>query len=110
MGVKASCDIESGDDDDPTNAVVRDELGQPFTPRDERIQVLEYVARTGQATPNETRRPVVPKGWTVDLTFHYMQNEFLQESTFRKMIEQGGVLGLGTFRPIFGRFAVEFLN
>jgi hypothetical protein len=32
----------------------------------------------------------------------------LNEATLRRMIEQGGILGLGTFRPIFGRYIVSF--
>lgn len=107
-GVMAFCNVESNNEDDPMNAVINDENGVPYTPKDSRIQVVNHVARTPQATPNPTSRPMIPTGWSVDFTFHYSENEFVTESTFRKMIEQGGILGLGTFRPIFGRYSVEF--
>jgi len=105
-GVMAYVQIE-GDSDDGMMAIVRDEDGKPYTPDDERIVVHTHVARTAQATPNPTTRPSIPTGWTVNLTFEYADNKFLKEPTLRKMIEQGGILGLGTFRPIFGRYLVE---
>jgi hypothetical protein len=106
-GVMAYVGIESVEDDSMM-AVVRDEDGNPYTPDDERISILTHVARTAQATPNPTTRPTIPTGWQVDLRFTYSDNDFIKEPTLRKMIEQGGILGLGTFRPIFGRYVVKF--
>lgn len=106
-GVMAFCDVSSGNESDPTNAVLCDDQGNPYTPADSRIQIIEHVARTPTATTNPKERPMIPTGWTVEFVFTHTENEFVAESTFRKMIEQGGILGLGTFRPIFGRYRAE---
>ena len=106
-GVMSFCNIEAVGDD-PMMAVITDADGNPYTPDDERINVMTHVARTAQATPNPTTRPTIPSGWKVQLRFEYQENEFIKIPTLRKMIEQGGYLGLGTFRPIFGRYTVDY--
>lgn len=107
-GVMAFTIVESSDADDPMNAVITDGEGKPYVPSDPRIVVQYDVARTPQATPNPKDRPRIPTGWKVKFNFTYYENEFIKLPTLLKMIEQGGILGLGTFRPIFGRFNVEF--
>jgi hypothetical protein len=52
---------------------------------------------------------MIPNGWSVSFKFELQPNELLNEATLRKMITQGGILGLGTFRPIFGRYTVSWI-
>jgi len=59
--------------------------------------------------PNPKTRPMIPNGWSVSFKFELQPNELLNEATLRKMITQGGILGLGTFRPIFGRYTVSWI-
>lgn len=108
-GVMGFCDV-AAHGDDPMNAVITDADGSPYTPNDSRIQVLTHVARTAQATPNPTSRPTIPTGWRMRFDFTYYENEDLKMPTFRRMIEQGGAIGLGTFRPVFGRYTVQFAS
>lgn len=105
-GIMAFINVEA-QGDDPLNAVVTDG-SNPFTPSDSRIKVLSHVGRTKQGTPNPTTRPIIPPPWFVTLRITHTENEFVSVPTLKKMVEQGGTLGLGTFRPIFGRYVVEW--
>jgi hypothetical protein len=53
---------------------------------------------------------MIPKDWSVSFKFELQENGMLNLATLKKMVEQGGILGLGTFRPIFGRFSVTWLD
>lgn len=87
---------------------ITDETGVQYEATDKRIKILDHVARLKDGVPNPKRRPMIPNGWRIKVRFDLQQNVLLNEQTLHTMLEQGGVLGLGTFRPIFGRFAVEW--
>jgi hypothetical protein len=70
---------------------------------------MQHVARLPKGIPNPKTRPMIPNGWSVSFKFELQPNELLNEATLRKMITQGGILGLGTFRPIFGRYTVSWI-
>jgi hypothetical protein len=52
---------------------------------------------------------MIPNGWSVTFRFELQPNQLLNEPTLKAMVQQGGILGLGTFRPIFGRYRVTWL-
>lgn len=110
QGVKSFCNIEATEGDDPMFAPLKDETGKLWNFKDERIKILNHVARLPKGIPNPKSRPMIPSRWSVQFKFELQQNTLLNENTLRAMIEQGGILGLGTFRPIFGRYSVEWVK
>jgi len=110
LGVMAYCEILPVDITDPLNIPLLDESGKQYEITDPRIRVMNHVARMKKgalAIPNPKERPVVPSGWQIRFTAALAKNSQVSPDTLRKMFDQGGVLGLGTFRPIFGRFVAE---
>lgn len=113
LGINAFCNItpHGVDSDDMIDVPIMDESGAQWRRDDPRIKTVFHVARMKKAAaaiPNAKERPMLPKGWSVTLDFSLAENNFVTETTLRNMIEQGGILGLGTFRPIFGRFAADW--
>lgn len=113
LGVNAFCNITPHGitSQDMIDCPICDEAGRQFTVKDSCIQVVQHVARmkkAGAAIPNPKERPMLPTGWNVTLDFTLSENSFVTQTTLRNMVEQGGILGLGTFRPIFGRYAAEW--
>ena len=113
LGVNAFCNItpHGVESDEMVDVPIYDEAGVQFTSKDARIQIVQHVARvkkSGAALPNPKERPMIPTGWNAKLDFTLSENNFVTITTLRNMVEQGGILGLGTFRPIFGRFTVEW--
>jgi hypothetical protein len=105
LGVQAFVNIEAAGDD-PMMATIADDKGKVWEPDDKRISVLLHVARLKDGIPNPKERPMIPTGWGVKFIFEIQENNIINTATLKKMVEQGGILGLGTFRPIFGRFSV----
>lgn len=62
------------------------------------------VARTKTGTPNNKKRPLVTLPWSLDFVIEYIENPYCTLHNLRQVMELGGILGLGTFRPFFGRF------
>lgn len=108
LGVMSFVNIEAADSDDPMFMPIKDAEGKIYTVKDSRIRIVDHVARLKDGVPNPKRRPMIPTGWNVSLKLELHQTVLLNEQTLRTMIEQGGILGLGTFRPIFGRYMVEW--
>jgi len=108
LGVQSFVNIEATEGGDPMNAPIKDERGVAYTDTDKRIRVVTHVARLKDGIPNPKERPMIPTGWVVRFKFELQDNSILNLATLKKMVEQGGILGLGTFRPIFGRFSVEW--
>lgn len=113
LGVNAFCDIAPHgiETSDIIDAPILDAGGEQWNVNDSRIQIVQHVARmkkAGAAIPNPKERPMLPTGWSVVLDFTLSANKFVSDKTLHTMIEQGGILGLGTFRPIFGRYVAEF--
>jgi len=107
--ILAFCQFTPIHGDDPFLIPLRDEEGKPYLKSDPRIKVYDrFIGKTKDGTPNENSiRPAIPKGWSVDIAVEFIENEMIQLSALKKMFEQGGILGLGTFRPVFGRYYVE---
>ena len=108
LGVLSFVNIEALDGDDPMFAPILDENGGKFTASDPRVKILNHVARLDKGIPNPKERPMIPTGWRVRFRLELQQNELVNAATLSRMMEQGGILGLGTFRPIFGRFFVKW--
>jgi hypothetical protein len=107
LGVQAFVSIEA-EGDDPMMAPLKDKDGKVWMADDDRIKILQHVARLKDGIPNPKERPMLPTGWSVKFIFTHQENNQTNVATLKKMIEQGGILGLGTFRPIFGRYMVEW--
>lgn len=108
LGVQSFVNIEAVDGPDPLFAPLFDEKGQNYTESDPRIQIVAHVARVKDGFPNPKERPMFPTGWRVRFRFEYQENTLINLNTLKRMVEQGGIIGLGTFRPIFGRYAVSW--
>lgn len=53
-------------------------------------------------------RPMIPTGWQVDIPITY-EPELLNKSQVRQLVEDAGLyVGIGDWRPRFGRFIVEW--
>ncbi len=113
LGINAFCNITPSGvvSDDMIDAPITDQSGRQYNVKDDCIRIVQHVARmkkSGAAIPNPKERPMIPTGWQIKLDFTLSENNFVTATTLRNMIEQGGILGLGTFRPIFGRYTVEW--
>jgi len=105
LGVMSFVGIEAVGPD-PLNAQIFDATGAPYTINSDAISILHHVARVKDGVPNPKERPMLPTGWQIKLHFIHQENSLLSLSCLQTMVEQGGILGLGTFRPIYGRYTV----
>lgn len=110
MMVQAFVNIEAHKTEDSMLATICDDKGKIYTQSDPRITVIGHVARLKGGIPNPKSRPMIPTGWSVTFVFEIQENPTVNSETLIKMVEQGGIIGLGTFRPIFGRYRVEWLS
>jgi hypothetical protein len=110
QGIKSFCNIEATEGGDSMFAILKDAAGVAWTMNDPRIKILSHVARLPKGIPNPKTRPMIPTGWSVQFKFELQQNTLLNLQTLKTMVEQGGILGLGTFRPIFGRYSVSWVK
>ena len=108
LGVMSFVSIEAMGDD-PLHASILDSEGKAYTIQDSRIEVLQHVARVKDGVPNPKERPMLPTGWQVKLQCTHQENTLLTLPCLQTMVEQGGIIGLGTFRHIFGRYTVEWM-
>lgn len=52
-------------------------------------------------------RPAMKQGWTAEFTLHVLLPEYIDPVLLRDVIDTSGrLIGLGDFRPTYGRFAV----
>jgi hypothetical protein len=52
-------------------------------------------------------RPMIPTGWSLNFTLEFDESLVNARSLEKAMIDAGAVVGLGDWRPKFGRFLVE---
>lgn len=102
-GIKASVDISPG------MIPILDEGGPiKFNGFDgNQLSVVHHVARLAKGIPNAKERPKLELPWAVEFSLSYFKNSDCSLSNLRQAIEDGGSLGLGTFRPFFGTYEVE---
>lgn len=72
----------------------------------DRIYVRHDVARLAKGVPNPKERPVLELPWQLEFDVYYERNDSCSLENLRQAFKMGGTLGLGTFRPFFGRYAV----
>lgn len=102
-GIKANVDIN------PVMIPILDENGPiHFTGFDgSKLSVVHHVARLAKGVTNPKERPLLSLPWAVEFSLSYFKNQDCSLSNLRQAIEEGGSLGLGTFRPFYGTYEVE---
>jgi hypothetical protein len=73
----------------------------------EKIHKHKCVARLKGGIPNLKERPVINTPWEISFTMELLESKDLSFTTLRNIFEYGGTMGIGTFRPFFGRFEIE---
>jgi hypothetical protein len=68
------------------------------------ISVRKDVARVKGGIPNPKTRPVLALPWYLEFEIEYQDNSYCTLENLRQAVNWGGTLGLGTFRPFFGRY------
>lgn len=85
--------------------------GKPLTVDNAGIVIHKSVARVKKgalAVPNPKERPMLATPWELAFKLSLIETDDLREETLRRLFEQGGTaIGIGTFRGVFGKFAVE---
>jgi len=102
LGIKSYTTIE------PFEIPILDKQGQiRFEGFNEQIKMHYATARVKKGSlfiPQSKERPLVSLPWRIEFTVNYIDNKFCTPENLRQCFEQGGTLGLGTFRPFFGRY------
>ncbi len=52
-------------------------------------------------------RPMIPTGWELSFTLEFDDTILNRKSLVKAMVDAGALIGLGDWRPKFGRFTVE---
>jgi hypothetical protein len=74
------------------------------------FEVVEHVARinkSGTAIPNPKERPMLDTPWTMEFGIQFIPNGELTWDVMQQCFEYCGVIGLGTYRPLYGGFDVS---
>lgn len=96
---------------DPFDILVYDDGGPiAFKGFNGQIKVHKSVARLKGGIPNPKERPVLSLPWHVEFDVSYIENKLCTLETLRQAFTMGGILGLGTFRPFFGRYELTEFN
>jgi len=91
---------------DPFEIPIRVEGGRIATLEDWGTIITEavHVARVKGGIPNPKRRPKLSLPWSLEFEVQYQENSYCTLPNLRNAFEKGGILGIGTFRPYFGRY------
>lgn len=54
-------------------------------------------------------RPMIPTGWSITFDIEFDDSIVDEKQLFKAMTDAGALIGLGDWRPKFGRFTVEVL-
>jgi len=99
MGIKAYTTIT------PFDIPIFDENGPiVFTGWNDKIKAVKHVARLAKGVPNQKHRPVIETPWRVEFNIEYQSNSYCTFENLRQAFTWGGTMGLGTFRPYYGRY------
>lgn len=92
-------------------AVMSDEILSPILVKGKKMKKWEYDDRQRVCIMRSaiTRtRPAFKKGWEVDFTLISLVPDLVTPDFLRKLVDNAGLLiGLGDFRPTYGRFRVK---
>ncbi len=78
-----------------------------FTGFNKQISVHKAVARVKGGIPNPKERPVLALPWRVAFDIEYVENKYCTIDNLKQAYDMGGILGLGTFRPVYGRYQLS---
>lgn len=84
--------------------IMNDEGHIKFTGFNGMIYEHRSVARVKGGIPNPKQRPALSLPWRVEFVMSYQENKQCSLENLRQALTMGGTLGLGTFRPFFGRY------
>lgn len=106
LGIKSYTQIE------PYEIPIFDDNGPvKFTGWNEQISKHYATARVkktgGGFVPMPKERPLLALPWYLEFQVIYQENKHCSLENLRQAFEFGGVLGLGTFRPFFGRYELS---
>lgn len=80
----------------------------PFGGFGGKLTVDKRVARLPKGIPNPKERVVIGLPLAVEFDLFYEPNKQATENQLRETFDKGGMLvGLGTYRPVYGQFKVE---
>lgn len=87
--------------------ILRD--GVQLTIEDEGKHIHKHVgvARVKAGTPNPKERPLITLPWSVEFDMRYVQNPHCTLHNLRQAFQLGEMIGLGTFRPFYGRYRLS---
>lgn len=72
------------------------------------LYLSRHVARLKDGIPNPVERATLPMPWELEFTLEIMPNKEIKEQEIKNLMVEGGqAIGLGTYRGVFGKFAVE---
>jgi hypothetical protein len=71
------------------------------------IHEHKAVARLAKGIPSALCRPIVTLPWSIAFEMEYVENKFCTISNLRQVLDLGSILGLGTFRPFYGRYVLN---
>lgn len=86
------------------------ELGKPSVDRDELsgLYLHRSVARLDKGIPNPKERPTLPLPWALSFSMKILPNREIKEQEIINLMQEAGLaIGIGTFRGVFGKYAVE---
>lgn len=102
LGIKSYTSIE------PFDIPILDDAGQvKFDGFGGQITLHKATARVKKGplfVPQPKERPLLSLPWAVEFTVTYYENKYCTLENLRQAFQFGGILGLGTFRPFFGRY------
>lgn len=102
LGIKAFCNIQ------PDEIPILDDDGPiKFTGFNDQVYMNYAVARVKGGVPNPKARPCLALPWRLEFQVQHMDNSECTLPTLRSALELGGTLGIGTFRPFFGRYKLS---
>ncbi len=73
-----------------------------------KLYLHRSVARLDKGIPNPKERPILPLPWEIAFTLQILPNQEIKEQEIKNLFEEGGLaIGLGTFRGVYGKFAIK---
>ena len=101
LGIASFVNIE------PFDIPILDDRGKiKFKGFNEQIAIHKSVARVKGGIPNPKERPLINLPWAIEFQLQYVINTQCSYENLRQAVTMGGILGVGTFRPFFGRYEV----
>lgn len=74
----------------------------------DRLYIDERMARPSDTARVIARRPVLELPWNLQFELAFNETEFISEDLLKDWFDRGGLsVGLGAYRPMFGRFVLE---